>query len=631
MKLIDKVITVEDYNYVEGVLELKLSGKKLSGSTINDAFSVDNVLEARFNITKKHIPPNVPEGIKHNKALNFKFNVPTKTFITENNEKLAFEVNFDAIICDDAFVNEDGSLKIERYNTIKEGNISFSTVTLKAYGLKKKKRKKTIQVEGYELFYSVYGKGSISVSPRKKYYESGDKITIRAQAFRWQHFLHWEGDLKSYYNKRTIELVVTDDIHFRAFFSQPKPRPKPEEQSPSFFDWFDFAFSDLSWLDFKTPKWLNFKLPKWFNFTLPNWLRFKWPAWLNFKLPALPSWLVNILSAFTQVIAYTFGGIFGIIFIIAFIKSIANNEDWAKILILSLSILGVPVVLEYLSRYKTTRKTVNFSSLITIVIALINLINIFNENSYVPPSPPTRVEIPETIEKENPNATTDYIHNITWKDYDGIKYSTTLSVNSAIVNHENTIKENRPLRNEYDYNNLLKTLYTESKTSLESVVKSLDSIKLKNNISYDKFPEVVVSMVQHIPYYAIMSKSCSPYDYKDESIRKLLQQSPCQGYIKHGIKTPAEFLKDLKADCDSRTLMLYSILKHFNYDVAIFSSTKYRHSLLGINIPIHNDNAIYKTVDNSCYYLWETTATEQKIGDIQPDMSNTNYWSLNTN
>ena len=242
------------------------------------------------------------------------------------------------------------------------------------------------------------------------------------------------------------------------------------------------------------------------------------------------------------------------------------------------------------------------------------------------------MKTPETIERVKENTSIDYIHFVEWEDFKDTKYSTYLKVNSDYVNHENYVKKSFPeLRSKQDYDGLLSKLHKESEESLYFIYKSLDSIKAKNNISFEKFPNVIVSMVQSIPYYAILDNSCNPYDYQDQSIRELLQKEPCQGYIKHGIKSPAEFLKDLKADCDSRTLLLYTLLKHYGYDVAIFGSEYYKHSLLGINLPRDTENLTFKVHNEKRYFLWETTNIGFEMGKISNTMRNTNYWSINLN
>jgi hypothetical protein len=86
-----------------------------------------------------------------------------------------------------------------------------------------------------------------------------------------------------------------------------------------------------------------------------------------------------------------------------------------------------------------------------------------------------------------------------------------------------------------------------------------------------------------------------------------------------------EFLMNLKGDCDTRTLLLYSIFTHYNYDVALLSSEFYGHSILGINLPI---NGLSYNYSNQNYVLWETTAPNCKPGIIPNEISNLNNWRI---
>jgi hypothetical protein len=75
----------------------------------------------------------------------------------------------------------------------------------------------------------------------------------------------------------------------------------------------------------------------------------------------------------------------------------------------------------------------------------------------------------------------------------------------------------------------------------------------------------------------------------------------------------------------TRTLLLYTVLDHYGYDVALMSSDEYGHSILGINLPY---NGISYEYNNSRYVLWETTSPNLKPGIIARKISNLNYWKI---
>ena len=138
---------------------------------------------------------------------------------------------------------------------------------------------------------------------------------------------------------------------------------------------------------------------------------------------------------------------------------------------------------------------------------------------------------------------------------------------------------------------------------------------------------MIVTFVQDIPYALVLDNGCDASLYNDRFTRNYLlnKLGECDGYQQFGINTPVEFLTNLKGDCDTRTLLLYTILSHYNYDVAMMSSEFYGHSIIGINLPI---SGIAYTYNNQKYVLWETTAPNIKPGIIPNEISNLNNWRI---
>jgi hypothetical protein len=87
---------------------------------------------------------------------------------------------------------------------------------------------------------------------------------------------------------------------------------------------------------------------------------------------------------------------------------------------------------------------------------------------------------------------------------------------------------------------------------------------------------------------------------------------------------PIEFLIQETGDCDTRTLLAYSILEKFNYDIAIVNSNKMGHSMFGIYVPFVPGNGHFglTAVSRKKYYLWELTATGLNLGDNYDFYSN---------
>ena len=173
-----------------------------------------------------------------------------------------------------------------------------------------------------------------------------------------------------------------------------------------------------------------------------------------------------------------------------------------------------------------------------------------------------------------------------WQDYDGNQYEGFYQVKlndfKNAHNYKNNLTLSQTTRNSYD--EIIYRLKEYDKDKLKGLFKMLDSITVANKPNEIQFAEVVVSFVQDIPYTIILENNCNASLYNDEFTRSYLSRpnSRCEGEQRFGINTPVEFLTNLNGDCDTRTLLLYTILSHYNYDVAVLSSEQYGHSILGI-------------------------------------------------
>ena len=216
-----------------------------------------------------------------------------------------------------------------------------------------------------------------------------------------------------------------------------------------------------------------------------------------------------------------------------------------------------------------------------------------------------------------------------WEDYDGNKYEGYYKLKQSDINKAHIYKNNLsiPQSNLDQYDQIVYSLKEYDKTKLNGLYHLFDSIQAKNKLSKIKFAEMVVSFVQDIPYVLILEEDCNPALYSDSFTRKYLSnpEAKCDGFQRFGINTPLEFLYNLNGDCDTRSLLLYTILSHYDYDVALMSSEFYGHSILGINLPL---NGLAYQYENQQYILWETTRANVKPGIISNEISNLNNWRI---
>jgi hypothetical protein len=237
----------------------------------------------------------------------------------------------------------------------------------------------------------------------------------------------------------------------------------------------------------------------------------------------------------------------------------------------------------------------------------------------------------EEIQQTSPDPITgDSIisHYRIWQDYSNKEYSGYIRVKfsdfSKVTNHRKNIAVLPQDPNQY--NNIVSKIYDFDKNKLNLLYSMFDSLKVTHNLSETKFAEVITSCIQDIPYTLILNNDCDAKKYNDKFISDYLDSGgKCEGFIKFGLLSPTEFMGSLIGDCDTRTLLLFTVLNHFNYDVAMLGSELYRHSVIGINLPY---NGISKIINGKRYVIWETTEQGIPPGIISREVSDMRFWNV---
>lgn len=157
-------------------------------------------------------------------------------------------------------------------------------------------------------------------------------------------------------------------------------------------------------------------------------------------------------------------------------------------------------------------------------------------------------------------------------------------------------------------------LYMNDRDRLQSLQDSLKQVGLQRGLDREEFARMVVALVQDIPYQYVLPDTCSGNE-----------ASPCNGEVSYGLYSPAEFVYSMRGDCDTRTVLLFTLLKNFGYEPLIINSSEYLHSMLALDIPSSGDDFEYK---GKKYAYWETTNTGWLPGMLPPDMNNKDYWSV---
>lgn len=219
--------------------------------------------------------------------------------------------------------------------------------------------------------------------------------------------------------------------------------------------------------------------------------------------------------------------------------------------------------------------------------------------------------------------------NLKWKGLDGKKYNGTYSIlKSDWTKSSNHLKQLSYSSLATSYGSVYQSMYNHDVNKMDGLYSMLDSIQESNEQTTTEFASTIVSMVQSIEYTLIVDVSCAEARSTWASSMNL-EGIKCEGFAPFGLKTPLEFLCTLSGDCDTRTLLLYTILKHYNYDVAIINSEYYAHSMLGVDLP--STHGIYKRNGSKKYYFWETTSEGFRMGNLPRETGNINYWNIEIN
>jgi hypothetical protein len=300
---------------------------------------------------------------------------------------------------------------------------------------------------------------------------------------------------------------------------------------------------------------------------------------------------------------------------------------------LTLAIAGSVLFLKLILGKQNNKNLVRSGIFIFLILYGLKSIFLFFLNSLEPnrEEPITIIEEEKTTKTsiiKNQDTTFLYTSNRNWIDNYGNRYSGALSVREKDYTElKSKLDSYKSSSSKYFWGRLYDHLEQQDTPSLDLVMETFIQINNEKKLNQMEFAEMVVTCIQDIPYAFVLQNDCpSPEEY-DDSNRTILENCPscCIGNKKFGIQNPVSFIKNLKGDCDTRTVIVYSILKYFKYDVAIVNSNFYRHSIIGINLPA---SGYYKTYNGKKYVLWETTAMYYKAGALPASFNNVAHWNI---
>lgn len=236
----------------------------------------------------------------------------------------------------------------------------------------------------------------------------------------------------------------------------------------------------------------------------------------------------------------------------------------------------------------------------------------------------------KTGKGEKGDGITEWIsHPFTWYDYQDNEYSGVIAVRKKDYHHSmntrNTLEPGAVFPENY-WNSIYYQLSDHDNSGMDSICSMLDHIRTDKALDARAFADVIVSCVQHMPYELIMEGSCKPGEYDKPFIRSYLDKGGrCECCSRFGLNAPVEFAANFAGDCDTRTLMLFTLLNRFGYDAMILNSDVHGHSVLGVNLPARG---VAKSYRGNRYFIWETTAKGMELGQFPPHLSDMNAWYI---
>lgn len=414
-----------------------------------------------------------------------------------------------------------------------------------------------------------------------------------------------EGDICGYFKHFDVENVEVEVLD--------------EEADPEIIDSTATNYDDLPEVGYKEWNGKDYYREVIRNYKTGNK---EWSTWTDNRLTNNGK-SSGIMSTIWSIVGFAYFGFIGFVLLAAAWKILLPLAGiWLFFFVLS----AMPTIVSRISQWGLGILSIGFG-----VYMLLGLFSLF-KNPIPSIKRPKAENRPEEIKR--PETDPEYIDSVIsnrriWKDYRDTTYSAWIDIFRSDLNASKYNRLNLPykLSSDYEYNNVVNSISQFDLSRLSRVFQTFDSLRLKNHLDDKLFAEMLVSYVQDIPYVLVLDNNCDANLYNDPFIANYLQEGKeCEGRVKYGLFTPVEFSAHLKGDCDTRTLLLYTLLAHYKYDVAMLGSDTYKHSVIGINLPY---SGVSKIIQSKRYVLWETTAIGMKPGDIPVTISNPDNWQVN--
>lgn len=224
--------------------------------------------------------------------------------------------------------------------------------------------------------------------------------------------------------------------------------------------------------------------------------------------------------------------------------------------------------------------------------------------------------------------------SITWWDFIQNKYALNYGTSAtryfeSTQFHDQQFKAIKANNNLEFYGQLYRQLDLNDVKKLDSVIIKLQENATRKHLNAVQTAEMVCTFVQEIPYFLVHDFDCktavaeSNSDFMVEYHRS---NKPCLPEVPGGVQSPYEFMHNLKGDCDTRSLLAFTILRSMGIPASVWISEAYGHSVLGVGLPV--STGFYKEINGVKHYAVELTAKGFRLGMISPEQQVRNNWDI---
>ena len=170
-----------------------------------------------------------------------------------------------------------------------------------------------------------------------------------------------------------------------------------------------------------------------------------------------------------------------------------------------------------------------------------------------------------------------------WKDFNGTGYI----LNFRIKKNDYLFSKQQRINSGNYGGELYSEMYVNDNKLLDDMIKSYERIIQTKGLNYMESMQMIVTSIQSIPYVFVSIENCPEskfgLNFTADCKPHTDPSSCCSFVVPYAVYTPVEFAVQRTADCDTRSLFAYTILKKLGFDVAVMvNSTP---SVLGVSVP----------------------------------------------